>query len=229
MRGTILAIAPDGTYGQIAADDGQRYSYWTSEIRNGPGRAGQAVDFQMQDGQPIDIFILPPASERPVPPPIAPNAAAFQQMPARVGGPPLPSANYWLYLFGSPFGRISRRQFWLHGVLPIVVVSILLGWIPVVGQLIVLATFWGSICICFKRFHDLGYAGWWCLINFVPMFAAMVIAIMAVATGSWGASWTLLGLLWIVSLVIFLVQLFMVYVRVGQPGANQYGPDPLAV
>lgn len=32
MRGIILAIAPDGTYGQISAEDGQRYSYWTSEI-----------------------------------------------------------------------------------------------------------------------------------------------------------------------------------------------------
>ena len=56
MRGVISGIVPDGTYGQIAAEDGQRYSYWTSEVRNGPVKVGQTVEFQMWEGQPVDVF-----------------------------------------------------------------------------------------------------------------------------------------------------------------------------
>ena len=65
MRGVILAIASDGTYGQISAEDGQRYSYWTSEVRNGRPQVGLSVDFQIENDQPIDIFIQPPQAVLP--------------------------------------------------------------------------------------------------------------------------------------------------------------------
>ena len=69
MRGVILAIAPDGTYGQLSADDGQRYSYWTTEVRNGRVQVGQTVEFQMWEGQPIDIVLVSNAA----PPQAAPR------------------------------------------------------------------------------------------------------------------------------------------------------------
>jgi len=243
MRGKISAIAPDGKYGQIAGENGQYYSYWTSEIRNGRGQVGQAVDFQLWEGQPVDIFIQSVAAPPKAPPPQRPNAAqpmAYASAGlARAGAtaPPayaaavssLPPVNYWIKLFTSLSGRISRREFWLFGVLPIVVASIVLSWIPLIGQIISLLLLWASICISFKRFHDLGYPGWWSLLYLVPLFAAAaVVAASFVVVSLAGVAWFLAKILWAVGFLIGLAQLFFVYIRVGQEGPNQYGPDPLA-
>jgi uncharacterized membrane protein YhaH (DUF805 family) len=232
MRGVILAIAPDGTYGQISADDGQRYSYWTSEIRNGRARAGDEVDFQMYGDQPVDIFLV---VDRAMP---APAPAGRPAMRPRVVGPQrearpqsdfiasLPPLDYWIKLFTTPKGRIARREFWLFGVLPIFVVNLLLAWIPLINILVMFATLWASVCICFKRFHDCGYAGWWSLLNIVPSVLASALA-MAALFGK-GGVFGIAGILWLISLAILIGQIVFVYARIGQPGPNKYGPDPLA-
>ena len=238
MRGTISAIAPDGTYGQIATLDGQRMSYWTSEVRNGAAQVGQAVEFRIEDNQPVDIMILPAA--RPAPPPMggaAPSRIAPAQrgmpmgggaMAATVSMPDIPTdKNYWVALLTSPNGRISRKQFWLHGVVPIVIASVLLGWIPIVGQLISLALLWSSICIAFKRFHDVGYPGWWSLVYIVPMIAGTIVFVLSFyyLDSDWPAR---LGeILWILGGLVMLAQLIFVYIRAGEQGPNRYGPDPL--
>lgn len=235
MRGVILAIAPDGTYGQLLAEDGQHYSYWTSEVRNGPAQVGQSVDFQLWEGQPVDIFVVKQA-------PVAPGSRQFVPLPDHSGAPTpgsavlrrsyatlltdLPPLEYWINLFTSPAGRISRKQFWLHGVLPIFLCSLILGWIPLLGFLVSLALMWAGICISFKRFHDLGYPGWWSLLNVIPM----VLAVFFTA-GSFvgvGLMWYVAQAFWVIALIVWLVQMALVYLRVGQPGSNRYGPDPLA-
>ena len=253
MRGVISGIVPDGTYGQIAADDGQRYSYWSTEVRNGQAKVGQTVEFQMWEGQPVDIFVVnnppppnaapPQRSGMPQQRSFAPAAAAGRNtMPA--GGAATAAAyatamdgisggtsgrDYWIKLFTSPSGRISRKQFWLHGVLPIIVASIVLGWIPVIGQILSLAFLWGSICIAFKRFHDLGYPGWYSLVYLIPMVAAgIVLGVGFVLTTFLTLAWLLAKILWGVGMLIALAQLIFVYIRVGQEGPNEYGPDPLA-
>lgn len=245
MRGVIVAIAPDGTYGQLAAEDGQRYSYWTTEVRNGQAQPGQTVEFQMWEGQPINIFPVqmpatPRTGERPAPPPMAARAgdpspydAAQSAHPtvasASFAGEGFPPKEYWIKLFTSPFGRISRKQFWLHGVLAIIVASIVLGWIPVIGQILSLFFLWAGICIAFKRFHDLGYPGWWSLLAWIPSLAAgIVLGLGFMSTSFIGMAWLLAKILWGVALLIGLAQLIFVYIRVGQEGPNQYGPDPLA-
>ena len=145
MRGVISALAPDGTYGQIAADDGQRYSYWTSEVRNGAAHIHDAVNFQIAEGQPVDIFIMPKPGQEAAPPPRAgmprpapaagrtANPGGYAATPAgygapqnyALGGEAIPTdKNYWIALFTSPSGRISRKQFWLHGVLPLIGIGI---------------------------------------------------------------------------------------------------------
>jgi uncharacterized membrane protein YhaH (DUF805 family) len=238
MRGVILAIAPDGTYGQLSAEDGQRYSYWTSEIRNGPAQIGQGVDFQLWEGQPVDIFLL--TRSVPVPPPGAPAPqpvanggasavqAAYAAMPTSFANAfsSLPALPYWITLFSSTAGRISRLQFWLHGVLPIFVVSLVFGWIPFIGILVSLALFWASVCICFKRFHDLGLPGWWSLVNLVPM--AIAAAFTAGSFFGSGFAWLLAEVFWGLGLLVIVAQLVFVYLRVGERGPNDYGPDPLA-
>jgi uncharacterized membrane protein YhaH (DUF805 family) len=239
MRGVILGIAPDGTYGQVSAEDGQRYSYWTSEIRNGRAQVGQSVDFQMWEGQPVDIFILsnaaPPnaaGAQRPgAPQPAGYGAAApaygdAAAAPYAASFSSLPPLDYWITLFTSPAGRISRLQFWLHGVLPIVVCSLVLGWIPFLGFLVSLALAWASICISFKRFHDLGYHGWWSLLNVIPMLLAALFTAGSFVGVTF--AWLLAEVLWGLALIVWIVQMALVYLRVGQPGPNRYGPDPLA-
>ena len=240
---------PDGTYGQIAADDGQRYSYWSTEVRNGQARVGQTVEFQMWEGQPVDIFVVNNMPRRrmlhrrngplcrnrgPTLPPRLPAATPCRQaMPRPCDGDQRAARlgrDYWIKLFTSPSGRISRKQFWLHGVLPIVVASIVLGWIPVIGQILSLAFLWGSICIAFKRFHDLGYPGWYSLVYLVPMLAAgVVLGVGFAVTTFFGLAWLLAKILWGIGALIALAQLIFVYIRVGQEGPNEYGPDPLAI
>jgi uncharacterized membrane protein YhaH (DUF805 family) len=227
MRGVIQAIAADGTYGQISAEDGTQYSYWTIEIEKGIGRVGQAVEFQISDGQPIDIVLTPPApavaARRPMPPAAVPHASPTSVSVSKSSS----DSGYWVKLFTSPNGRISRRQFWLHGALPIFVANIVLGWIPVINILVFIAVFWGSICICFKRFHDRGLSGLWSFLNIVPSFIALALSIGAMfAAGN--NTLVLAGIFGAISLIVTVAQFFTVYVRAGQQGDNQYGPDPLA-
>ncbi len=237
MRGVILAIAPDGTYGQLSAEDGQRYSYWTSEIRNGLAQVGQGVDFQMWEGQPVDIFLLTRSVPVPQPGAAAPQTAAFSGAATQAAYAAVPTSfanafsslpplSYWITLFTSTAGRISRLQFWLHGALPIFVVSLVFGWIPIVGFVVSLALFWASVCICFKRFHDLGFPGWWSLVNWIPM--ALASAFTAGSFYGSGFAWLLAEIFWGLSFLVFIVQLAFVYLRVGERGPNDYGPDPLA-
>jgi len=228
MQGVVTGIVPDGSYGQIATDDGQHYSYWSSEVRNGPAQVGQAVEFEMWEGQPVDIHIvdgMPPPTGAPRQRSVGGTAGSVAASLADA----FPSSkDYWIKLFTSPSGRISRRQFWLHGILPIVVCNILLTWIPLIGQLIGLVLFWASICIGFKRFHDHGYPGWYSLASVVPVILGTAFFVIGLSAGS--AMATLLGeIFWGIAALVGLTQFIFVHLRIGQPGANQYGADPLAV
>jgi len=270
MRGTISAIAPDGSYGQVAAADGQRYSYWTVEVRNGRAEVGQAVEFEMHEGQPIDIQILPAPPPRPAAPPRSPlpqrgmrqgfpqqtlpqhnmarsrqpqAGAAYADIAAIAGG--IPTGNYWVWLFTSANGRISRRQFWLHGVLPLIGAVIVLRIIAYILGMFLLAVMptaflfidlimfllllWPYYCISAKRFHDVGYPGWYNFFWIIPsvitqLLTALDLFLITFATMLYFVS---LGLA-LVAFVVVIAALIFVFVRAGQQGANQYGPDPLA-
>ena len=213
-------------------------------------RSGRGVDFQMWEGQPVDIFVLAnptppqraaaragacrgrPALWRRGKPRLMPRAVATSEAPAafrfravRVAADRL--LDQAVHLAGRAHLAL---QFWLHGVLPLVVCSILLGWIPVTrANLVSLAVVSGRrICISFKRFHDLGYPGWWSLLYIIPMLLAALLRSPVCCSasrspGCWRRSlWAaVLRRLWI-------VQMALVYLHVGQAGPNEYGPDPLA-
>jgi len=260
MRGVISALAPDGTYGQIAADDGQRYSYWTSEVRNGAAHIHDAVNFQIADGQPVDIFLMPKPGQEAAPragmPRAAPgagrspNPGGYAATPAgygapqsyAVGGEAIPTdKNYWIALFTSPAGRISRKQFWLHGVLPLIAAGIVLNvigytaifivptFVLLLSLVVFLVLLWPQLCLSYKRFQDVGYPGWYNLFWIVPLLVAQVLSHLSLFF------YSLLWLFGIVSLVlssiaglVLLAALILVFVRAGQQGPNAYGPDPLA-
>lgn len=241
MRGTIRAIAPDGSYGEIETEHGQRMSYWSSQVVNGPAQPGQRVEFEISSDQPVNISI----ENRLRPPTLPAPAAGYARQgggyagavayPDNGGyaqaGPYAPQtalgASYWIELFTSPSGRISRRQFWLHGFLPLLAAEIVLGLIPLLNIIVVLVASWAWIALAFKRFHDRGLAGWWCFIGIVPTILAAVVAGASYMQGGNG-SWGMVAVLYGIGLLTSLAQLVMVYARAGVQGPNQYGPDPLA-
>jgi uncharacterized membrane protein YhaH (DUF805 family) len=102
-------------------------------------------------------------------------------------------------------GRVSRREFWLWGVLALLGVALLLqALLGIAGvgpnaaeRLVNLVLVWPAIAVSVKRWHDRDKSGWWVLINLVPVI---------------GWLWALVenGLLR------------------GTPGPNRFGADPLA-
>ena len=58
--------------------------------------------------------------------------------------------------------------------------------------------------------------------------AAAVIGVGFLSTGFLEMAWLLAQILSGIGLLIGLAQLIFVYIRIGQEGPNQYGPDPLA-
>ena len=102
-------------------------------------------------------------------------------------------------------GRISRREFWLWGVLALLGVALLLqallgiaGVAPKAAERLVnLVLVWPAIAVSVKRWHDRDKSGWWVLINLVPV----------------------IGWLWALVENGFLR---------GTPGPNRFGADPLA-
>ena len=112
-----------------------------------------------------------------------------------------------LYLSFS--GRISRKTYWLKGVVPYIIIigilqmmmfatfsdrgpnGLIVGLISIVSILLI----WPALAVSFKRWHDRGKSGWWILIGLVP----------------------LIGGLWVLIECGFLA---------GTPGSNKYGPAP---
>lgn len=109
-------------------------------------------------------------------------------------------------LFLNPRGRISRRTFWLYGVLVLTGLSLLgrtlleiARWRPEEAEILVnLVLLWPAVAISAKRWHDRDRSGWWVLLALVPV----------------------IGWIWMLADNGF---------RRGTPGANRYGAPPAAV
>ncbi len=147
-------------------------------------------------------------------------------------------------------GRISRKEYWLKGVLLLLglyllayVVILALGFAvgAVAGQTVgmavagllaiplIIAILWASICVAAKRFHDRNMSGWWYLyfmLMAVAAYAVMVVPIMVLGEGN-----PIAGIISVIGLLAYiavsLVSLVIVGFLPGAKGPNQYGPDPL--
>lgn len=111
-----------------------------------------------------------------------------------------------LRLFFSLSGRVSRREFWLYGVLTLLGLALLAqALLGIAGMhthradlLVNGLLVWPALAVSVKRWHDRGRSGWWVLINLVPVI---------------GWLWALID---------------NGFVR-GTPGPNRFGADPLAI
>ncbi|NOT39405.1 MAG: DUF805 domain-containing protein [Alphaproteobacteria bacterium] len=95
------------------------------------------------------------------------------------------------FLF-SPYGRISRKTYWLNFLLPYIAITIVATILdfaifeinpetgeppPVFQGILALIALWPSIATTTKRLHDRGMTGWW--------QAAQAAVIVALATAAY--------------------------------------------
>ena len=80
-------------------------------------------------------------------------------------------------VFLDPRGRLSRRGFWLYGVLALSGLSLLLRALLDIARLrseevdiiVNVLTVWPAIAISAKRWHDCDKSAWWVLVALIPV------------------------------------------------------------
>ena len=81
-------------------------------------------------------------------------------------------------------GRMSKRDYWMY-----MIPALILGFVPVVGQLIALALLLPNLGATARRFHDLGKTGWLQLIDLIcPPIGLIVVLLMCLPDGEAGAN-----------------------------------------
>lgn len=158
------------------------------------------------------------------------------------------------FLF-SPYGRISRKTYWLNWMLPYLGVSIVAAILdfamfpvnpetgeppPVFQAITGLILLWPSLAVTTKRLHDRGMTGWW---QAAPLVAAIPVAVaaywyytnkmnadaqatnLAVVDPTVGAVLTI-GIGSVLAWLVLYPLINALFLR-GQTGPNKYGDDPL--
>ncbi|MFL6697641.1 MAG: DUF805 domain-containing protein [Vitreoscilla sp.] len=101
-------------------------------------------------------------------------------------------------------GRISRRTYWLHGVLSLLLLGVVVNGLldiahvdnDTAAKLVNLVFLWPLIAVSAKRQHDFDFSAWWALIHFIPAVGSLILLVV---NG----------------------------VVPGTRGPNRFGPDPL--
>ncbi len=100
------------------------------------------------------------------------------------------------YVLFSYEGRISRSQYWIMGILPLLALAFLWGitfiplsyWFPWVGILVsigaILFLVWGFTAVSVKRCHDIGHSGFWTLLYLIPGVALVGVMVLRVRRSS---------------------------------------------
>lgn len=85
------------------------------------------------------------------------------------------------WLLFSFEGRLPRKSFWLYGVLGITLAQMFIYFLlgiagvseTLASGVAALAVVWPGLAINVKRWHDRDKAGWWVLINLVPLVGTL--------------------------------------------------------
>ena len=122
-------------------------------------------------------------------------------------------------------GRAARPEFWWFA-LAASVVSVVVGWIPVIGWIVVLALSLLSLAVAVRRLHDTDRPGWWIIPPYAISIVGFPIVIILIFTDLWVLVF-LFGLLWGFIALAAGIALLVVLAQPGTSGPNKYGPDPL--
>ena len=74
-------------------------------------------------------------------------------------------------------GTAKRPEFWYFFLFSIIV-SIVLGWIPLIGQLILLALLIPSLAVGARRLRDAGFTPWLLLLNLLIGIGTLIVLII---------------------------------------------------
>jgi len=230
VRGEILSYDDVSGTGLISGDDSIRYGFARSAIQaGGVIRAGARVDFVPEGLEATQIMVL-----------AGDPAAAFGQAASSAyvardtgGGYDFASAMF------SFNGRLRRQHFWISWLI-LFGVSIVTGWLPIIGGLIGLVLIWPNLAISVKRLHDMGKSGWFVVIPYVAMIIGFIMIISAVGMAIFtnpqafenedpAAALSMVGSMMGGFAVMGLVGLaFLLWIGItdSQRGDNKFGPNP---
>lgn len=212
MRGRVLAVPGADASGVISGDDGRRYRFGPADMRGTPVQVGREVDFETQVDEAREIYPVPGQ-----PPFLTPTVSDVLKQ------------RDWGVFYGSWQGRVGRRDYWLYGVLAIFVVNLILGLIPVIGQILTLGTAWSGIVLAIKRSHDVGRSGWWTLLPVAPLLPLLVGILMAAGSRDGSAGVVLAVVSGLAMLGLSLWVIVVILARAGDPGPNRFGNPPVAI
>jgi uncharacterized membrane protein YhaH (DUF805 family) len=216
MKGNVIGFDPESNTGAISGYDGKRYDFATVDWHGQQRpRHGDVVDF-VPDGQ---------------------HAAQVYLIEPQHVGPTL------LQFYLSPSGRISRSQYWLRYVVPVIVIGLVLsgmfgtarvignyglaGLIETLHKIFALLALWPGIAVLVKRIHDRDKSGWLVVLP-SAMVVLMLLGIVAgFAADSIPAAVTL-AVAFGAALVGIAIWFFVEFGCMrGTVGPNRHGPDPL--
>lgn len=221
MRGEILTYDDGPGAGLISGDDGHRYSFSRADLQQlTPVRAGMKVDFVPVDGVATQVIVV---AGQPVNTAYTPGVAGSG------------SSFDWRTLFLQANGRIGQKDYWI-GVAILFAAGLVLGWIPLIGTLISLASVYFGVCVSSKRLHDMGKSGWLAAIPYGVTALALVLSAATVIGGIASAGYgndfgAMAGMggamgVWGLAVLVNLGFLIWLGVTAGQAGDNAYGPPP---
>ena len=230
MRGEILSYDDVSGTGLISGDDSLRYGFARSAIQaGGVIRPGARVDFVPEGLEATQIMVL--AGD----PAAAFGAAASSAYVARDtgGGYDFASAMF------SFNGRLRRQHFWISWLI-LLGVSVVTGWIPLIGGLIGLVLIWPNLAISVKRLHDMGKTGWFVVIPWVGTIIGIIMIIGAVGTAIFtnpqafesedpSAALAMFGsMMGGLSIMLLAGLAFLLWIGISdsQRGDNRFGPNP---
>lgn len=135
-------------------------------------------------------------------------------------------------------GRSTRAEYW-WAMLFLFILSVVTGWIPFLGNIIMLAVIIPSLAILTRRFHDTGRSGWWVLGLYVVEIIGCIIAFGSMGTAFFTAAAandtatlveiiethsSSMGLGALIAVAASIVSFIFTLLPSGPD--NQYGPDP---
>ena len=228
LRGEILSYDSTTGTGLISGDDGARYDF-TSAALQSPAvpAAGVRVDFVPEGSVATQILILAGG-------PTPTGVAGFATATAAPG-----SGFDFKTALLSFEGRLRRSHFWI-GFLILFGANVVLGWIPLIGLIVWLASIWGHVAISVKRLHDMGKTGWFAVIPWVANIVGFIMIISAVGMSiitnpqafeseDPSAALSMLGSMMGGLSIMLLAGLgFLLWIGLvdSQRGDNKYGPNP---
>ena len=224
MRGEVLTYDDVSGTGLISGEDDARYGFTRADLQQlTPIGAGAKVDFVVLDGAAAQVFLIGQTEARP----------QAQPLSGAAGG--INASIDWRALFFDANGRIGQRDYWV-GIAAIFIVHVVLGWLPLIGTLIVLVAIYAGVCVSSKRLHDMGKSGWLAAIPFGVTLAATLMSAISVAGMMGAAAYDnglgmaaglgTLALLWPLAFLINLGFVIWLGITAGQPEDNLYGPPP---